>query len=98
MSRKKRNYLICYDIRDAKRWRRAYKLLQEYGTHVQYSVFHCQLSELKLSKLRFELMRRLTVEDSLLIAPVETLDEKYFFVRSPDIEIDDFQPKRFEIL
>lgn len=97
VSTKKKNYLICYDIRDEKRWRKVYKLLQEYGTRVQYSVFHCQLSDLKLSKLRFELIRRMTGEDSLLIAPIETMDEKKFFVRSPDIPNDQFEPKRFEI-
>lgn len=45
-------YLICYDIRDAKRWRKAYKLLQGYGERIQYSIFRCQLSMRSREKLR----------------------------------------------
>ena len=36
--------LICYDIRDPKRLRRAHRTLLGYGDPLQYSVFLCHLS------------------------------------------------------
>lgn len=41
----KRSYLVCYDIRDAKRLRRVFKTLKGYGEHWQYSVFFCVLKD-----------------------------------------------------
>jgi CRISPR-associated protein Cas2 len=61
-------YLICYDIRDPKRWRKAYKLLQGYGESVQLSIFRCRLTQRDREKLRWELEQILEVEDSLLLA------------------------------
>ncbi|WP_126148382.1 CRISPR-associated endonuclease Cas2 [Synechococcus elongatus] len=60
-------YLICYDIRDSKRWRKAYKLLQGYGETVQYSIFRCWLSQIERERLRWQLEQVLTLEDSLLL-------------------------------
>ncbi len=37
--------LVSYDISDAKRLRRTYKLMRGYGEHVQYSVFLCRLTD-----------------------------------------------------
>ncbi len=37
-------YLVCYDIADDKRLRRAFKTCRNYGDHLQYSVFECDLS------------------------------------------------------
>ena len=37
-------YIVCYDIRDAKRLRRVYKTMRDWGDHLQYSVFECHLS------------------------------------------------------
>jgi CRISPR-associated protein Cas2 len=37
-------YLVCYDITDAKRLRRVFKLCKNYGNHLQYSVFECDLN------------------------------------------------------
>ena len=60
-------YLICYDIRDPKRWRKAYKLLKGYGDRIQYSVFRSWLSMRSREKLRWELEKILTPEDTLLL-------------------------------
>jgi CRISPR-associated protein Cas2 len=60
-------YLICYDIRCPKRWRKAYKLLQGYGERMQYSIFRCWLSQREREKLRWELEKVLVAEDSLLL-------------------------------
>lgn len=61
-------YLIAYDIRDPKRWRKAYKLLQGYGESLQLSIFRCWLSQREREKLRWELEKILAAEDSLLLA------------------------------
>lgn len=61
-------YLICYDIREPKRWRRAYKLLKGYGTSLQYSIFQCRMSRRQLERMRWELEKELDPEDSLMIA------------------------------
>ncbi len=39
-----RNYLIAYDIRDPRRWRRVYACLKDRGVHLQYSVFLARLN------------------------------------------------------
>ncbi|MCL6626772.1 MAG: CRISPR-associated endonuclease Cas2 [Alicyclobacillus shizuokensis] len=48
----RRYVLVSYDIGDPKRWRRVYKIMRGYGTHVQYSVFLCQLTEQDEVELR----------------------------------------------
>ncbi|MEM3852555.1 MAG: CRISPR-associated endonuclease Cas2 [Methanomassiliicoccales archaeon] len=37
-------YIISYDIRDQKRWRKVFNIAKGYGVHLQYSVFYCYLS------------------------------------------------------
>ena len=37
-------YIVTYDIRDAKRWRRVFRLMKGYGDWLQLSVFQCRLS------------------------------------------------------
>lgn len=68
MGEAKHWYLVCYDIRDSKRWRKAYKLLQGYGESLQLSIFRCWLSQREREKLRWELEKILVDEDKLLLA------------------------------
>lgn len=44
MIKEERLYLVAYDIRDERRWRRIFKLMNGYGEWVQLSVFQCRLS------------------------------------------------------
>lgn len=37
-------YIVAYDISDAKRWRRIFKIMNGYGEWLQLSVFQCRLS------------------------------------------------------
>ncbi len=67
MAEAKHYYLICYDIRDPKRWRKAYKLLKGYGDSLQYSIIRVRLNAREREKLRWQLEQILTPEDSLLI-------------------------------
>lgn len=63
-------FLVCYDIRDARRLRRAAKHLEGYGTRIQFSVFRCWLSPSQAERLRWELTERLKPEDDLLMIPL----------------------------
>ena len=45
-------YLVCYDVRDEKRLRRAAKKLEGRGQRLQYSVFRCWLTATDLQQLR----------------------------------------------
>jgi CRISPR-associated protein Cas2 len=49
------SYLVCYDICDEKRLRLVFKLMRNYGDHLQYSVFECQLTSMDLTRCRGEL-------------------------------------------
>jgi len=44
-------YLVTYDIRDDKRWRRVFKLMKGYGEWLQLSVFQCRLSRRRHAEL-----------------------------------------------
>ncbi|GAP66045.1 CRISPR-associated Cas2 family protein [Mizugakiibacter sediminis] len=44
-------YLITYDIRDEKRWRRVFKLMKSFGEWLQLSVFQCRLSRRRHAEL-----------------------------------------------
>lgn len=59
-------YLVSYDIRDDKRWRRAYKQLQGRGERIHYSLFRCRMSRTELEALRWELETILGDEDDLM--------------------------------
>lgn len=67
MAEQKHWYLVMYDIRSQKRWRKAYQLLQEYGERVQYSLFRCCLNQRSREKLRWQLEKILSEEDDLLL-------------------------------
>jgi CRISPR-associated protein Cas2 len=67
MAELKNWYLVCYDIRCPKRWRKAYRILGGYGDRIQYSIFRCWLSTRMREKLRWELGKILTPEDDLIL-------------------------------
>ncbi len=52
---KRRKFLICYDIADAKRLRRVAKVCESYGSRIQFSVFESSLNSTMLASLRSEL-------------------------------------------
>ncbi len=51
----RRCYLVCYDIRDAKRLRRVHKVMKAYGEPWQYSVFYCNLKDIDRVRLESDL-------------------------------------------
>lgn len=48
-------FLICYDVANDKRLRQVFKICRNYGTHVQYSIFECDLNPTE----RIEIERKL---------------------------------------
>jgi CRISPR-associated protein Cas2 len=73
-------YIISYDIRDQKRWKKIYKTLKGFGEWLQLSVFQCRLG--KMSALRLEATLREIMnqnEDHVLIidiGPAENINPK----------------------
>jgi len=71
MSRGPRLWLVCYDIADPKRLRRVYRLMRGFGDHVQFSVFRCQLSDLRQAELEGRLIEVLKPSEyQILFVPL----------------------------
>jgi CRISPR-associated protein Cas2 len=49
------SYIVSYDISDPKRLRQVFKTMRNWGDHLQFSVFECQLTRMDLVRLRTEL-------------------------------------------
>lgn len=47
----RRRYLVCYDIREPGRLRRTHRTVLDFGHHLQYSVYVCDLSGSERVKL-----------------------------------------------
>ncbi len=45
-------FLVTYDVSDDKRLRQVFKRLRQFGLHVQFSVFECELSPRELALMR----------------------------------------------
>lgn len=45
-------YIVCYDIASDRRREGVFKLCKNHGTHLQYSVFECDLSQMELTGLQ----------------------------------------------
>ena len=48
-------YLVCYDVADAKRLRKVFKTCGNFGDHLQFSVFECDLNPSEKVELESEL-------------------------------------------
>ncbi len=49
------SYIVSYDISDPKRLRQVFRTMRDWGDHLQFSVFECQLTRMDLVSLRDEL-------------------------------------------
>lgn len=82
-------WLVCYDVRDDKRLRKAAKHLEGYGQRMQYSVFRCWLTQAQKEKLCWELTELLAAEDDVLMIPlcprcVEGIQTTHTAIKQPD--------------
>lgn len=48
-------YIVAYDICDARRLRRVFKTCKNYGEHLQYSVFECDLDDQERAEMENKL-------------------------------------------
>lgn len=73
-------YLVCYDICDERRLRRVFRICRNYGNHLQYSIFECDLSPSEKLQLERELSEVIQHdEDQVLfvdLGPVEQRGER----------------------
>ncbi len=60
-------YLLSYDIRDPKRWRKIYERIKGSGERIQYSVFKIFASPRQIEELRLDLRRLMADDDDLLV-------------------------------
>jgi len=69
-------YLVCYDISDAQRWRRVFKIMKGYGEWAQLSVFQCRLGERQHAEM-FQLLDSVIKRDAdrVLIIDLGPADE-----------------------
>lgn len=86
-------YLVCYDISDDKRLRKVFKTCRNYGDHLQYSVFECDLSEIEMASLERELTEVIDhLEDQVLfvaLGPAESRGERVIrAVGLPYVKLD----------
>lgn len=92
-------YLVTYDIRDDKRLRKVFKTMRNWGDHLQYSVFECQLNPVDLLMLKGELKSIINcTHDQVLFVDlgpaagrgdrvIEALGQPYTNVASPCVII-----------
>ncbi|MBI5894505.1 MAG: CRISPR-associated endonuclease Cas2 [Desulfobacterales bacterium] len=80
-------YLVCYDIREPKRWRKVYKTMKGYGDWLQLSVFQCRLSREKVLLMNDQLSDIVDgEEDNVLIidlGPAESVKLRVEFIGKP---------------
>lgn len=73
-------YLVCYDIADDKRLRKVFKICKNYGDHLQFSVFECDLNAAELVRFEGELSTIIHArEDQVLfvgLGPAETRGDR----------------------
>ena len=53
--KRERYFIVCYDISNAKRWRKVFQTLEGYGEWLQLSVFQIRMSAAKKQKLMADL-------------------------------------------
>ena len=61
------SYIVTYDISDDKRFRQVFKTMRNFGDHLQYSVFECQLTRMDRVRLRAELAQIIHHDQVLFI-------------------------------
>ncbi|MCS7081301.1 MAG: CRISPR-associated endonuclease Cas2 [Chloracidobacterium sp.] len=60
-------YLVSYDVRDPKRWRKIYERVKGQAERVQYSVFRFYATRTELEAFRYDIACLTAREDDLLV-------------------------------
>jgi len=73
----RRCYLVSYDIRSPKRWRKVFKTMNGHGEHWQYSVFFCVLKEIDRVRMQAQLEEHMNLkEDQCVIVDLGPNEEE----------------------
>ena len=76
MSAAERLCIVCYDVRDPRRWRRLFRIMKGYGEWLQLSVFQCRLDAQRRVMLDAALTEVIRAgEDHVLIIDVGPADQ-----------------------
>ena len=87
-------YIVAYDISDAKRWRKIFKILHGYGDWVQLSVFQCRLSKTKRAQLESRLREVIkSGKDHLLIIDIGPAKNINLRIESIGKELNEIEKK-----
>ncbi len=71
----RQTYVVSYDVCDAKRLRKVFRILRGYGDHLQYSVFRCELTARERVELQAKLRDAIHQgEDQVLFVDVGPAD------------------------
>jgi CRISPR-associated protein Cas2 len=61
-------YIVTYDVRDPRRWRRLFRAMQGFGDWLQLSVFQCRLDKMRILRLEAAIREIVnSMEDHVLI-------------------------------
>ncbi len=60
-------YLVCYDIANDRRLKKVFKVCKNHGTHLQFSVFECDLTPHELTVLQRELSAHIKQDEDQVI-------------------------------
>ena len=63
----RRRILVTYDISDDKRLRRVFRIMKNFGLHVQLSVFECDLSEREFALLEQNLSHEINHQEDQVL-------------------------------
>jgi CRISPR-associated protein Cas2 len=60
-------YIVTYDVSDAKRLRRVYRVMRGYGRHLQLSVFQCELDARERVELGVKLREEINHDEDQVL-------------------------------
>jgi CRISPR-associated protein Cas2 len=63
----RRNYIVTYDICDPKRLRHVFKTCRDFGRHLQYSVFECDLTNMEKAQFEQQLRTLINHDEDQII-------------------------------
>src|ERR1039458_7005264 len=80
-------YLVCYDIADDKRLRKVFKTCSNFGDHLQFSVFECDLNPSEKIELESALTEIINHDEDQVIfvglGPAEGRGDRHAGLRHP---------------
>jgi len=68
--------VVSYDVKDNRRRNRVLKVLKNFGQHIQYSVFECELKKEDFLRLKRKLERLINKEEDSI---------RYYFLCEKDV-------------